>query len=134
MWELGNFGPGASWEAAQKARFDWCGAFVHFCCEQAGIEVPIQPEGLGTTTALVASWAHWAKQKGYWHPARSTKPRRGDIVTFDWPGRNRFDHIGVVRGYTPGSSKFNTAEGNTDNRTAQKTRSLSQIAGIIRIR
>ncbi|NEP13040.1 MAG: hypothetical protein F6K14_23110 [Symploca sp. SIO2C1] len=56
-------------------------------------------------------------------------------ATFDMAKPGRFNHIGVVIGYQPGSSVVQTAEGNVDNRrTAHKSRSLSLISGIIRIR
>jgi lysozyme family protein len=128
MQQLGHIG-------TAPVFYDWCAAFVTYCCRQVGIAIPDKPEGFWASMALVASWEYWAKQQGYWHPAGTTKPKRGDIVTFDWGGVDgRFNHIGIVRGYTPGSSVFNTAEGNVGNRTAHKSRSLSLISGIVRIR
>jgi lysozyme family protein len=115
--------------------YDWCGAFVTYCCRQVGITIPDKPDGFWASMALVASWEYWAKQQGYWYPGGTSKPEKGDIVTFDWsttPGK--FNHIGIVRGYTPGSSMFNTAEGNVNNQSAHKSRPLSAISGLIRIR
>ena len=119
--------------------YDWCGAFVTYCCRQVGITIPDKPEGFWATMALVASWEYWAQKQGYWHPKGTTKPKRGDILTFDWASRNgRFNHIGIVRGYVSGSSRVETAEGNVGNsppgQTGHRSRSLSNISGIIRIR
>ncbi len=119
--------------------YNWCAAFVTYCCRQVGINIPDKPDGFWASMALVASWEYWAKQKGYWNPAGSIKPMRGDIVTFDWPNdQNRFNHIGIVRGYTAGSSMVETAEGNTSPSppgvSAHKSRPLSSLSGIIRIR
>ncbi len=119
----------------QPVFYSWDAAFVTYCCRQVGIDIPDKPQGFWASMALVASWEYWAKQKGYWYPAATTKPRRGDIVTFDWGGvAGRFNHIGVVRGYQSGSSVVQTAEGNVNNCTAHRSRSLSLISGIIRIR
>ena len=119
--------------------YNWCGAFVTYCCRQVGINIPDRPEGFWATMALVASWEYWAKQQGYWHPKGTIKPKRGDIVTFDWArARGLFNHIGIVRGYVSGSSRVETAEGNVGNtppgQTGHRSRSLSIISGIIRIR
>lgn len=119
----------------QPIKYHWCAAFVAYCCRQIGISIPDQPNGFWASMALVASWEYWAKQNGYWCQPGSTSPQRGDIVTFDWstvPGE--FDHIGIVRGYSSGSSMFNTAEGNVGNQCVHKSRYLSSISGLIRIR
>ena len=119
--------------------YDWCAAFITYCCREVGLTIPDRPSGFWATMALVASWEYWAKQQGYWHPKGTTKPRRGDIVTLDWSRvKGKFNHIGVVRGYTSGSSRVQTGEGNTGNsppgQTGHRNRSLSSISGIIRIR
>ncbi|MEH1790682.1 CHAP domain-containing protein [Nostoc sp.] len=85
--------------------------------------------------ALVASWQFWAKQKGYWRPKGSVIPMPGDIVTFDWseaPGD--FNHIGIIRAHSQGSSVIKTSEGNRGNTSGNFTRNLSDVSGIIRIR
>jgi lysozyme family protein len=128
MQDLGHIG-------TQPVFYDWCAAFVTYCCRQVEINIPDKPDGFWASMALVASWEFWAKQKGYWNPAGSIKPMRGDIVTFDWSNaQGRFNHIGVVRGYTAGSSMVETAEGNTSRVSAHKSRPLSILSGIIRIR
>ncbi|HLM55958.1 MAG TPA: peptidoglycan-binding protein [Pyrinomonadaceae bacterium] len=126
--------------------YNWCAAFVTWCCRQAGIDIPDRPEGYPTTMALVETWKHWAKVNGFWHPATLTRgrgyrfpstgpvPRRGDIVVFEWfDGDVSLDHIGIVRGYQPGSDVIQTAEGNRSNLTVNGSREVKFIPGFIRI-
>lgn len=131
MQDLGHIG-------SEPVFYNWCAAFVTYCCRQVGIDVPDKPDGFWASMALVASWESWAEQKGYWFLPSSTKPMRGDILTFDWPGKDgKFDHIGIVRGYTPGGSVVETAEGNAgsdSNQSGHFSRKLSSISGIVRIR
>jgi lysozyme family protein len=115
--------------------YDWCAAFVAYCCRQVGITIPNRSENFWATMALVESWKFWAKQNGYWYPRGSVIPMRGDIVTFDWteaPGD--FNHIGIIRAYSQGSSIIKTSEGNKRNTSGNFTRNLSSVSGIIRIR
>ncbi|MDY7013050.1 MAG: peptidoglycan-binding protein [Cyanobacteriota bacterium] len=114
--------------------YNWCAAFVTYCCRNVGMEIPDQPQGFWATMALVDSWKFWARKKGYWLPKGSVTPRRGDILVFEWgDGDASLDHIGVVRGYTPGSSTILTSEGNKGNVSGNYTRSLAYVAGFIRI-
>ena len=134
MWELEQFGVGVSWDRAQQVFFDWCGGFVYYCCQEVGMDVPIQPDGFWATMALVASWQYWAQKKGFWYPKGSITPERGDIVIFDWENRSGlYNHIGVVRGYTRGSSTFTTSEGNFGRRSGNFTKKLSDVEGFIRV-
>ena len=127
MQELGHIG-------TKPIFYDWCAAFVTYCCFEVGIDIPYRAKNYWASMALVASWEYWAKQKGYWYSPRTTKPQRGDIVLFNFAARGLYTHIGIVRGYTPNSSVFRTAEGNVGNRSGLKTRSLSLISGLVRIR
>lgn len=116
-----------------KVFYDWCGAFVFYCCRQVGIDVPIQPSGFWATMALVESWRYWAKKQGIWYAKGSTTPKRGDIVVFDWNDDGELNHVGIVRGYTPGSNLIRTSEGNRKNRSGNYERSMDDVAGFIRI-
>lgn len=126
MQNLGQIG-------SAKIFYDWCGAFVYYCCKEVGIDVPIQPPGFWATMALVESWKFWGRQQGFWFPKGEQIPKRGDIVVFDWDGDGELNHIGIVRGYTPGADTINTSEGNKQNQSGNFTRSLSSVAGFIRI-
>lgn len=117
-----------------KIFYDWCGAFVYYCCREVGIDVPIQPQGFWATMALVESWQYWAKKNGFWFLKGSITPSRGDIVIFDWARTaGSYNHIGIVRGHTPGSSTFLTSEGNKGNLSGNFTRNLSDVEGFIRV-
>ncbi len=127
MQSLGHLG-------AAPVFYDWCAAFVTWCCREVGIPIPDIPEGYWATMALVGSWRFWAQKKGCWHPTGSITPRRGDIVLFEWfDGDSALDHIGIVSGYTAGSSMIQTYEGNSANQTASKSRQMLNVVGFIRI-
>ncbi|MFM6088423.1 MAG: peptidoglycan-binding protein [Dolichospermum sp.] len=132
MQDIGHIG-------SDPVFYNWCAAFVAYCCRNVGIDIPDQPEGFWATMALVESWKFWAKQNDFWFPKGSVTPMRGDIVTFDWsdaPGE--FNHIGIIRAYSQGSSVIKTSEGNKGNRPVNTsgnfTRNLSSVSGFIRIR
>ncbi|WP_138505008.1 CHAP domain-containing protein [Nostoc sp. PA-18-2419] len=76
----------------------------------------------------------WAKKNAYWNLKGSIVPQRGDIAVFDWQRNNsQLDHIGIVRGYTLGSSTIQTSEDNRVNRSGNFTREIVDVAGFIRI-
>jgi lysozyme family protein len=122
-------------------RFSWCAAFVTWCCEQAGLNIPVKVPGDadGYTFALCEAWQQWGKRQGFWIEGGSNvSPQAGDIVLFDWDGATHpdgasdwEDHIGfVIRGDT---SSVYCAEGNVNDATARKNRDKSLIQGYIRI-
>jgi hypothetical protein len=117
--------------------YNWCAAFVTYCCRQVEIEIPDVPEeDFWATMALVESWKHWSKKKGYWYPKGVITPQNGDIVVFDWQRNNsQLDHIGIVRSFTIGSSFIQTSEGNHSdaNISGHFTQNMSFVAGLIRI-
>ncbi len=114
--------------------YNWCAAFVTWCCREAGINIPDQPAGFWATMAKVDAWKYWAQQRGFWHPTGSLTPRRGDILVFEWfDGDVALDHIGITRGYAPGSQTIQTAEGNRSNVTKNGNRNMVNVKGIIRI-
>ena len=51
---------------------------------------------------------------------------------FEWTGTiGAYNHIGVVRGYTTGSSTFTTSKSNKDNQSRNFSRNLSNVEGFI---
>lgn len=87
----------------------WCLAFVHWCYRRNGVNL-----GGG---ALVEAFDNWAAQHGY----LVKRPRKGDIVCYDWNRDNWDDHVAIVDRvlalrWTP-SGRFvgwvRTVEGNT---------------------
>jgi hypothetical protein len=123
-----------------KNRFPWCAAFVTWCCEQAGLNIPMNCP-TGYTFALVEAWQIWAKSKGFYiDNAKGVIAQPGDIIIFDWDQRNLNDpdsdwddHIGFVVDYLPDSGFYATAEGNVNDATARKNRDKILIQGFIRI-
>lgn len=128
MHDLGHIG-------TSPVFYNWCAAFVTWCARQAGFQIPDRPKGHGATMALAEMWRVWAKDDGYWYPKGATVPQRGDIVCFEWfDGDTAVDHIGIVRQGPGGGTTFETSEGNRNNRTVNGTRSLANVAGIVRLR
>lgn len=86
--------------------------------------------------ALVESWKFWAQKTQTWYPEQTTTPERGDVVLFEWhDGDVSADHIGIVRGYTVGSTTLLTSEGNRNNRSGNfSDRRLANVAGLVRLR
>lgn len=84
----------------------WCGSFVMWCANQAGIKIP-------NTVSTVAG-ADAFKKMGRWFDARNDDPVPGDIVYFDFPedGVNRISHVGICI-KNNGDGTIETIEGNT---------------------
>lgn len=75
--------------AFTKANFlPWCGSFVMWSANQAGIKVP----NTVYTPAGVAAF----KKMNKWVPAKGNKPQPGWVVYFDFPGGSDIDHVGWV--------------------------------------
>jgi hypothetical protein len=118
--------------------FDWCSAFVAWCCREVGIEIPDRPEGFWGHMAFVDSWRIWAQAKGYWFDKYDDTPQRGDIAALDWERGSEsipypLDHLAVVSSYEPDSGIILTYEGNKSNQTKASFRYMSYVVGFIRI-
>lgn len=85
----------------------WCGMFVSWCYDQAGVVLPkigfSKPGFAGCQTAVA-----YFKKVG----KITTKPVPGDIVFFDWNSDGRYDHTGIFV-KDNGDGTFDTIEGNT---------------------
>ncbi len=81
----------------------WCNIFISWGFEDL---LPFY--------AYTPSSAQYFKDRGAWI-SKSEKPRRGDIVWFDFPndGVNRISHIGIVEGVLA-DGRIATIEGNTN--------------------
>jgi len=90
-----------------KANFvPWCGSFVMWCADQAGVKVP-------NCVSTLAGAQAFQKNKT-WVSAQLALPQVGDIVFFDFPGDgvDRISHVGiVVKDNNDGT--VTTVEGNT---------------------
>lgn len=113
--------------------YDWCCAFVYWCCREAGFRFPPKPlPGARYTLAAVPAWQEWAMAEGCYHPAGTFAPKPGDIVLFDrLVSDSPLDHIGIVIDVT--QPYLLCAEGNVEDRTGLHQRSYSKVAGYIRL-
>jgi len=77
--------------AFTKANFQpWCGSFVMWCADKAGVKVP--------NTVYTPGGAAAFKKSGRWYDAQICDPEPGDIAYFDFPGDGveRISHVGIV--------------------------------------
>jgi hypothetical protein len=108
--------------AFTKANFlPWCGSFVMWCANQAGVKVP-------NTVSTVAG-AGAFKKMGTWTEAKDSKPLPGDIAYFDFPGDNvdRISHVGIVV-ENNGDGTVTCIEGNTAGNPKGDQRNGGEVA------
>jgi hypothetical protein len=113
--------------AFTKANFlPWCGSFVMWCANQAGVKVP--------NTVSTMNGAAGFKKLGTWTDAANAQPAPGDIVYFDFmEGGAPIEHVGIVV-KDNGDGTVTTIEGNT---AGAKKKSGSQANGgeaVVKIR
>lgn len=97
----------------------WCAAFVYWCVHQAA-------EGMGFANPLAAVhrkalvFDYWtaAEQMGWIVPAHEADA--GDLVLFDFPGGNPFDHVGFVVQPPGDASDVVSLDGNTNDEGARE--------------
>jgi hypothetical protein len=74
-----------------KADFQpWCGSFVNWCGNEAGVKIP--------NTVYTPGGAAAFKKAGSWIDVDLADPEAGDIAYFDFPsdGVDRISHVGIV--------------------------------------
>ena len=74
-----------------KADFQpWCGSFVNWCGNEAGVKIP--------NTVYTPGGAAAFKKAGSWIDGDVADPEPGDIAYFDFPsdGVDRISHVGIV--------------------------------------
>ena len=77
--------------AYTKANFQpWCGSFVMWCANEAGVKIP--------NTVYTPGGAQAFKKAGAWIDGDLADPEPGDIAYFDFPadGVDRISHVGIV--------------------------------------
>ena len=99
-----------------KANFQpWCGSFVNWCADQAGVKIP--------NTVYTPSGAAAFKKANRWYDAQICDPEPGDIAYFDFPadGVDRISHVGIVIKDNEDGTVW-CIEGNTspDNKGSQR--------------
>lgn len=112
--------------AFTKVNFQpWCGSFVMWCANQAGVKVP-------NTVSTVAGAAAFQKAN-QWTNAEDATPMPGDVVYFDFPGDgvDRISHVGiVVKDNKDGT--VTCIEGNTSGNAKGDQRNGGEVAKKIR--
>jgi len=100
----------------------WCGDFVQWVFKQRGLAAP----PARSVPALMA----WAKKNN----KLVNNPQAGDLVTFDWNGDGKADHVEMVRGKVKGGVATvggNTSGAKAGSQVAAKNRT-SNILGYVR--
>jgi hypothetical protein len=95
--------------AFTKVNFQpWCGSFVMWCANEAGVKVP-------NTVSTVAGADAFKKQKRWYDNDGTNVPEPGDVIYFDFPGDgvDRISHVGIVAKVDAKSGIAICIEGNT---------------------
>lgn len=111
------------------AAYPWCQVFVAWCCDQAGVKLPIR-------TASCGALMNAAKKAGMWVVSDF---RPGDLVIFDWSGQQKTtNHVGIVEEILPDYG-VQTIEGNTSTsnnsnggEVMRRKRHMKYIIGAVR--
>lgn len=103
----------------------WCGSFVNWCADQAGVKIP--------NTVYTPSGAASFKKAGRWYDAQIADPEPGDIAYFDFPadGVDRISHVGIVV-KDNGDGTVWCIEGNTTNRKGGSQRNGGEVCRQLR--
>ena len=112
--------------AFAKANFQpWCGSFVMWCADKAGVKVP--------NTVYTPSGAAAFKKSGKWLDAQIADPDPGDIAYFDFPGDgvDRISHVGIVIKDNEDGTVW-CIEGNTTNRKGGSQRNGGEVCKQLR--
>lgn len=95
---------------------EWCGMFVAYCANKAGVPVSIIPK-----SASVGEYLSFAKDKARFKAKGSGyKPKAGDIMIQKSGGAS---HVGIVT--KGGDSTFETIEGNSGDAVKKRSYSIS---------
>ena len=89
-------------------KLPWCGSFLNWCADQAGVKVP--------NVVSTKAGAEAFKKMNQWH----TKPKIGDFVFFDFviDDKITINHIGLV--IRVSEKQIVTIEGNTSGAGDQR--------------
>jgi len=102
--------------AFMKANFQpWCGSFVNWCANEAGVKIP--------NTVYTPGGAAAFKKAGAWIDGDIADPEPGDIAYFDFPsdGVDRISHVGIVVKDNEDGTVW-CIEGNTSSKKAGSQR------------
>lgn len=111
--QVGNVGGEIYWRwYGFSSRVPWCGVFVSWVANQAGISTDIIPK-----FAKVSDGLNWYIQRQLFRN-RNYTPRSGDLIFFDYDYNGQVDHVGLVEKVENG--KVYTIEGNIKNNRCHK--------------
>jgi hypothetical protein len=109
-----------------KANFQpWCGSFVNWCANEAGVKVP--------NTVYTPGGAAAFKKAGQWIDTDIADPEAGDIAYFDFPsdGVDRISHVGIVE-KDNGDGTVWCIEGNTSSDAKGSQRNGGEVCRKLR--
>jgi hypothetical protein len=112
--------------AFMKANFQpWCGSFVNWCANEAGVKVP--------NTVYTPSGAAAFKKASAWIDGDVADPEPGDIAYFDFPsdGVDRISHVGIVVKDNEDGTVW-CIEGNTTSKKAGSQRNGGEVCKQLR--
>jgi hypothetical protein len=112
--------------AFMKANFQpWCGSFVNWCANEAGVKVP--------NTVYTPSGAAAFKKNGAWIDGDVADPEPGDIAYFDFPsdGVDRISHVGIVIKDNEDGTVW-CIEGNTTSKKSGSQRNGGEVCKQLR--
>ena len=110
-----------------KANFlAWCGSFVNWCANEAGVKVP-------NTVSTVSGAAAFKKMKTWFDADCGQSPQPGDIVYFDFPGDgvDRISHVGICT-HIEADGVILTIEGNTSSKKSGSQRNGGEVCKQVR--
>lgn len=91
-------------ENKESSAFAWCAVFVCWCARMAGI-----PEDVIPRFAYCPNGVSFYQKAGR-YTEKCADVRKGDIIFFNWYGKNTASHLGLVLSVENG--KIRTVEGN----------------------
>jgi uncharacterized protein (TIGR02594 family) len=112
--------------AYTKANFQpWCGSFVNWCANEAGVKVP--------NTVYTPGGAAAFKKAGQWIDVDIADPEPGDIAYFDFPsdGVDRISHVGIVIKDNEDGTVW-CIEGNTSSKKSGSQRNGGEVCKQLR--
>jgi hypothetical protein len=103
----------------------WCGSFVMWCANEAGVKVP--------NTVYTPGGAAAFKKAGNWIDGDIADPEPGDIAYFDFPsdGVDRISHVGIVA-VDNGDGTVWCIEGNTSGNPKGSQRNGGEVCKKLR--
>lgn len=112
------YGRTVSASSNSSTDYAWCGVFISWCANQAGIPTSVIP-----VTASSDYYYSWFKSRGQYFKYSAGTPQPGDLIFIDWDKRHgSVDHVGIVISVDDGI--VTTVEGNYSNKVSCNTYAL----------